>query len=148
MVTAAFDSSALVRFYLRNEPDSQVVQAFVLDASNSVVASRIFPIEFVSALARQVREGVLSATDATRLQSDLRADRDLLYTLVDVTDAELGAAELVVQRQPVRALDALHIGMALTVEALLPERIQFWTADRRQATAARAEGLDVVLVGS
>ena len=44
--------------------------------------------------------------------------------------------------QALRALDALHVGCALMVAARLPQiGLQLWTADKRQARAARSEGL-------
>ena len=44
-------------------------------------------------------------------------------------------------------IDALHVGCALVVTAHLPEvQIEFWTADKQQAAAAKSQQLTVELV--
>ena len=54
---------------------------------------------------------------------------------------------MLVTGHPLRAADAIQIASALLVAMRMPAaQLHFWTADRRQAAAAQAEGLDVELL--
>lgn len=84
---------------------------------------------------------------AARIRS--QADQNLAsaYTVLEINHGLLSLAESLVVKGPLRALDAIHVATALTATSLTHESLQFWTADRRQAAAAEAEGLEVVLPG-
>ena len=80
-----------------------------------------------------------------RLNS-FRLDLERQYRLVDADDDAYLQAQQLVLRHPLRSLDALQLASALAGVTRGLD-LQFWTADRQQATAAEAEGLDVELVG-
>ena len=101
------------------------------------VSTLVVP-ELISTLCRLVREGRLSSENygslKTALLADL-ADADLCDLTQDAFEQTLRCLE----RHPLRALDALHVGSALVYQPDL-----FVSADRRQAKAAGREGLAVV----
>ena len=127
--TAYLDASAAVKL-LRPEPETSALRA-VLAAIAGHVSSELLEIE-LRCVARQEGGGELIE----------RADRicaavDLLpYTFA--VRARAGEAFA----PPQRALDALHLATALDLRL---EALVLVTYDRRQAQAARAAGLDVVV---
>lgn len=68
--------------------------------------------------------------------------------MIEVTEALLDRAEQRVFAYALRAAGAIHVRRALVGVGVIPgSPVQFWTADRRQADTAFAEGLDVRLIG-
>ncbi len=85
--------------------------------------------------------------EQARVWRAFQADVRHQYRMVALTEDVISRAETFVIRHPLRALDAIHLACALSVP-YDPRvgAIQFWTADRQQAAAARAEGLVVELI--
>lgn len=109
--------------------------------ARAVVSSALLPVEVTSALARRRREGRISAATLSRLLRRVQADRDS-WELVPVSDEILDAAGRCLVDHSLRTLDAIHLASAhrLHREGL---ELPFVTADARQASAARALGLEV-----
>ncbi len=49
-----------------------------------------------------------------------------------------------VQRHPLRGLDAIHLAAAIWLEKEVGSQVEFWVSDERLEAAARKERLDVV----
>ena len=131
-----FDTSALTKRYVEEEKSTEV-RALCAEAAALGVSVLVLP-EMVSTLCRLVREGRLSSDNYRSLRSALQvdlSDADLCDLSQDAFEQTLRCLE----RHPLRALDALHVGSALVYQPDL-----FVTADRRQAEAADREGLSVV----
>ena len=144
MTFAYFDTSALVRRYLK-ERGSQQVGALL--RRREVLSSAITPVEVFSALSRRKRSGELSEEDVAALLSRIQSDR-LRWELVEIGEAVLRRAEEIVQGTvPVRALDAVHIASLMAFEAASSMHILFVTGDARQRDGAKHLGLDVIWVG-
>lgn len=130
---AFLDSSAFAKLFIE-EDGSEDVESLCFRASELGLSVICVP-EIVSALNRRLRENLL-----TRAQYDV-AKKQLL---VDVRDADiiqltpsvLAAAVHVLETNPVRAMDALHVACALEWKAEL-----FASADARQLAAAKCAGL-------
>jgi predicted nucleic acid-binding protein len=139
---AYFDTSALVKRYV-DEPGSLGVRRLL--RTRRVTSSVLLRIEVLSALRRRRDDGTLGARTLARLLRQVEAD-DLSWQLVPVSDEIVAAARNRVIEHSLRTLDAIHL---VSAEALYRERLRipFVTADVRQASAARAVGLDVVPVG-
>src|SRR6185295_585723 len=119
------------------EEESERVRSLCAEADALGVSILVVP-ELISTLCRLVREGQLSSEDYRGLKSAVRAD----LSEADVCDLSQDAYEQALrclERHPLRALDALHVGSALVYQTDL-----FVSADRRQAEAADREGLAVV----
>ena len=131
-----FDTSALTKRYVE-EVGSEEVRALCAEADALGVSVLVLP-ELISTLCRLVREGRLFSEDYQSLKSALQADlsdADLCDLSQETFEETIGCLE----RQPLRALDALHVGSALVYQPDL-----FVSSDRRQAKAAAREGLAVV----
>ncbi len=96
--------------------------------------------ELISAFCRLRREGRMTTRQYEQVKSNLLADiTDAL--ICDTTPKAIGHAVRAIEAQPLRGMDAIHVGAALDCNAQA-----FITADARQAKAARALRLKVVVV--
>ena len=130
-----FDTSAFVKRYIEEPGSDKVID--ICKKAGYLVLSVICLPEMISTLNRLVREDKVSL-------SDYEKTRDLI--LKDIEDVQICyiTPEVVartikcLENNPVRAMDALHLGSALVVEPDL-----FVSSDGRQIEAAGKEGLKV-----
>lgn len=131
-----FDTSALAKRYVE-EVGSEQVRILCAQADSLGVSILVVP-ELTSTLCRLVREGRLSPESYGSLKAALLADL-ADADLCDLTQETFEQTLRCLERHPLRALDALHVGSALVYQPDL-----FVSADRRQVKAAGREGLGVV----
>jgi predicted nucleic acid-binding protein len=135
-VKVFLDTSAFAKRYVA-EHGSDKVMALCLK-SDSLVVSVICLLELISTLSRLVREKKLAKADYRKLKgaamADL-ADVDICHLTPDV----LVSVVSLLESNPLRAMDALHVACALAVEPDI-----FVSADHRQLSAARKAGLKIV----
>jgi len=137
-VIAYFDTSALVKLFLRDEEGADVV-AEVWDASDIACTSRIAYPEGRATLASAHRLGRLTTSALVRARETLSSVFDQL-AVVELSAPLSEAAGEVSERFALRALDAVHLASALTIAAA-PTLLVTW--DEQLAGAARRAGLDV-----
>jgi len=142
------DSSVVFKRYVPAETHSRRVQRACAPSSrNLIVLARHTSVEVASALGRRTREGALPPGDQVRLWRTFQQHWLDQYRVVAASDEVFETAERLVFGHPLRAADAIQVASALFVVRHSPAgRLRFWTADRRQAAAAQAEGLDVELL--
>ena len=144
MSFAYFDTSALVKRYVRERGSAQVRS---LLRRYDFLSSAITPVELLSALGRKKRAGDVSEEEFSTLLSRIQSER-LRWELVEVTSSILSRAEEVIQGAlPLRALDALHVASSMAFQAATSVEIPFVTGDGRQRDAANQLGMDVIWVG-
>ena len=127
------DSSGLAKRYIR-EPGSDAVQAILAEATEAAV-SLIAPPEIVSALNRLRRQSALAGPQYVQAKEALFADLEDM-AVINLTVQVVRSAIDLLERFPLRTLDALHVACALEWPADL-----FVSADRQQLAAAAASGL-------
>jgi uncharacterized protein len=133
-----FDASALFKRY-SGEEGAERVHA-VYGASDRVSVAAHCKTELASALTRQWREQLFSDAEYRRVLANIHSD----FAGVDLVplDSEVEFNAIAAMRMaPLRGMDALHIASAQVARADL-----FVTADKRQAEAARAVGLNTELI--
>lgn len=127
------DSSAFAKRFIEEE-GSEDVESLCFHASELGLSVICVP-EIVSALNRRLRENLLTRAQygvaKKQLLNDVR-DADI----IQLTPSVLAAAVHVLETNPVRTMDALHIACALEWKAEL-----FASADARQLAAAQRAGL-------
>jgi predicted nucleic acid-binding protein len=131
------DASALLRI-LFTEPGPSVP----LTRGERLVSSELVEVETFRAVDRERLMGILDDAQTAVKRKELT---DLL-AMVDL--AAIDAAVVERAKSPfavnVRALDAVHVATAeVLVSEAGVERLEFWTHDERQATAALSRGLTV-----
>jgi len=137
------DTSLLVKLYLPASGSDEMEDA--LRGRRDVIVSDLAVTELTSAVAQRVRESDLSPAHARRLYQRVLSDVDAgEFRRAEITATSHREAERLLmsvgRRIPMRAADALHLGMA----GLLGVRVLV-TFDPRMRSAAEALGtLDVV----
>lgn len=134
-----FDSSALVKRYVREEGSTRVR---LLLRQGVAATARYSIVEMMSALARRARQGDLSPADVERIASAIRGDAKRL-TLVELTEPVASRAGGLLLAHPLRAADALQLASCLLLRERASPDLRFTTYDSRLAAAAEAEGVHV-----
>src|SRR5438093_12211725 len=110
-----------------------------------VLADIITP-ELAAALGRKLRRGEIDQQQLRRIWRRFLNDAKYEYRFVALEPSIYDRTARVVFAHPVRGFDAVQIACALHVRPVLaavdPDLL-FVTADRRQAAAAAAEGLNI-----
>jgi predicted nucleic acid-binding protein len=137
-VIAYFDTSALVKLFLRDEEGSRTAAA-IWDASDIKFASRIAYPEGRAALGAAHRSRRLTAGALARAREELSS----LFEELAVIELHASLAEAagdVSERFGLRAIDSIHLASALVI-ADAPTLLVTW--DEQLAGAGRRAGLDV-----
>ncbi len=141
------DTSGLVKRYVDEAGSVWVRALFDLEPRPLFVASHLMIAELTSAFNRRVREGGLSPQEYARLKAVFQNDCLADYQIVSVNRAVVDLSCRLMERHPLRALDAIHLATGLSVHQFLTERdfagLTFLSADDRMLTAASAEGMGV-----
>ena len=134
-----FDTSAMSKLVLRNEPGADLVVA-IWDGNNDVHTSRLTYPESCSAIVKAQRNGRFPERDLRPALDQF--ERYWQYVAVVELTAEIAqqAHELVL-RFDLSGADAVHVASAFAAGA--GADISFVTWDPRQATAAMNSGLAV-----
>jgi hypothetical protein len=130
------DTSAFAKRYVAEQGSDKVLE--LCQQADSLVVSVICLPELISTLSRLLREKKFAKADYQKLKGDAMAD------LADVDICQITPEILVsvvplLEKYPLRAMNALHIACALAVKPDI-----FVSADHRQISAARKAGLKVV----
>jgi predicted nucleic acid-binding protein len=146
---AAFyaDSSALVKRYVR-EAGSSWVTAFTLpSAGNVIITALVSGPEIVAALARRVRTGSMTLSDASAAISAFRSEFQTEFEVAQISDEVIERAMDLAERHSLRGYDAVPLACALVSGDRLAARglpaLTFLSADAALNAAAAAEGLPV-----
>ena len=135
-----FDTSALVKCYVRERGSAAALEAF---ERHAVVSSTVARVEMASALRRHratARPGVAAA-----VAQRVRLERPQ-WRLVAVDGTVIARAEQIAATEEVRTLDALHLAKALVFREATGLQPSFITADDRQRRAAVVLGLEVIFI--
>jgi predicted nucleic acid-binding protein len=140
MAEACFDTSALLKRFVEESGAASARQQM---RRYRIVCSTLAPLEAFSALSRRRQQGDLADADFDAIVASIRREQSL-WELIELREAVLRRAELVIAQSTLRTLDAVHVASALVCQDYSPERIPFITADMRQGQAAKTLGLDVI----
>lgn len=133
-----FDSSAFAKRYVREEGSDTVL--LWCDQATELCLSGITLPEIISAFCRLKREKLVTPIQYRHLKTMLMADITDA-SICDLTPEVMRSTIVALENNMLRAMDAIHIGSALTLKADL-----FVSADGRQCAAAEQAGLRIVQV--
>jgi len=143
-----WDTSALARRYIHEEPGSARVTAACEASAATLFVSSLLSVEIASTLALKVRTGEMSVHERESNWELFGLDLRRQYQILPLSEPMFERAQKLLFRHTLRAYDALHLAAALALRAAAPALdLEFWTADRQQAQAADQEGLRVQLIG-
>ena len=129
------DTSAFAKRYVAERGADKVLS--LCEQADMLVVSVICLPEFISTLSRLLREKKIDQYDYRNLKAAAMSD----LTDVDIcqiTPPVLTSALALLEANPLRAMDALHLACAINVRTEL-----FISADRRQLNAAKNAGMKV-----
>jgi predicted nucleic acid-binding protein len=140
-----FDSSSIVKRYVSETGTSWVIGITNPVMGNRIYLARITGVEVVSAITRQGRGGILSATEVVILITQFRHDFVNEYRNIEITPALIVRAMELAETYALRGYDAVQLAAALEVHsycaALRMPAVTFISADAALNEAATAEGL-------
>ena len=133
-----FDSSALAKRFIE-ESGSDEIEKICFDSESIVVSSICFP-EIISALNRRLRESSISKKDYHLIKERLIEEFEHIE-IINVVPEVIAKSIMLLEKNNLRALDAIHIASALILKSDL-----FVSADKRQVVAAKKAGLKVKFI--
>jgi predicted nucleic acid-binding protein len=138
------DTSVVLAAYLSDEHGHAEARRRLLSDDVALVSSAIAEVELTAALHAAARHGLLGDAQTVRAEISADARGPLLFIALDPPRVFPLAMQLCV-RHRLRALDAIHLAVALTSgrELVGAVPLTFITRDADQTAAARAEGLEV-----
>ena len=139
-----FDSSALVKRYVAEMGTAWVTGLMDPAAGNLLHAARLAGVEVVSAFARRLRSGSLSAGHAAAALTRFRADFRRRFLIVAIRSALVNQVMRLAERHFLRAYDAVQLAAALQVHRrclTLGQSLTLISADADLNAAAIAEGV-------
>ncbi len=141
------DTSAAIKLYVTESGTMWLRELLMANSEVEVVSSQLLQVELWSGFTRRLRDGSVSLADYTRMQDWFVTHRQTLYQIVSIQAEIVQLACELIERQPLRGYDSVHLATALTVNQRLIENEQapliFLSADNRLNAAAQAEGLAV-----
>lgn len=144
MLAYYFDSSALVKRYVAEIGTAWVTDLMDPAAGNLLHVARLTAVEVVSAFARRLRSGSLSAAHAAAAMTLFRADFRARFHIVGIRTALVNQAMRLAERHFLRAYDAVQLAAALQIHRrclVLGQPLTLISADADLNTAAIAVGL-------
>lgn len=149
MTALYLDTSAVVRRYDITESDAERVRSACGASDTTLILSRLTRTEMASALGRKLRDRVLPPEVCEAFWKAFLGDSVIAYQTLEMDETVLARAESLLFVHNLRAGDAIQVATAIIAAVALGAgtEFEFWTADRRQAEAAHAEGLTVVAIG-
>ena len=134
------DTSALIKRYIAERGSNWVRSWITPVTGNQTAISELAVIETLATLARLQRGGFLSQSSHRRLHADFLQHVDQEYVITLLRSPVLDLANELVQRHPLRALDAIHLASALDLARISGTKPLLIAADFRLLAAASIEG--------
>jgi uncharacterized protein with PIN domain len=134
------DSSAVVAWLLDQDEATSVGRA--LSGATRVACSALTLFECERVVLRGLATGALAGRDRDRLLSTLDGVTRT-WTVAPITSETFAEGRRTFPREPVRALDAIHLATALQIRCELPG-LAVLTTDARFAENASALGFPVL----
>jgi predicted nucleic acid-binding protein len=142
-----FDSSAIVKRYVKETGTGWVFGITNPAKGDSIYIARITGAEVISAITRRGRSGDISQVDMTRAKADFRNDFARQYRVLEITPALIVRAMSLAENYALRGYDAVQLAAGLETNdrclLLAIPALTLISADRALNTAATAEGLAV-----
>lgn len=136
-----WDASGIVALLVEDAFTNAMIA--LLREDSDMIAWWGTPVECVSALARQQREGSLGQEALVEAVARLRQLQEAWHE-VEPTEMVRETAERLLRVHPLRAADSLQLAAAVTASDHRPSQLPFVCNDGRLTEAAQREGFTVV----
>jgi predicted nucleic acid-binding protein len=139
------DTSALVKLYAEEEGSERVRHG--VRAADLIATSLMAYAEMRSALARRSRNSEISRPAFTRCRRNFERDWQRLNRL-PIDELLVRKAGELAEQHALRALDALHLASADSLQTALRDGVTFACFDSRLNGAAEAQGFALLTHGA
>lgn len=141
-----FDSSALVKNYVL-EGGTEWVRSLCTSSNHTIYTVRISGAEIAAAFYLRVRTNSIAEEDGQRAIHQFKTDFQTRYQIVEVTEALVNSAIILIAKHGLRGYDSIQLAAALTLHQIrdsmaLPP-LTFVCSDTRLNEAAIVERLAV-----
>ncbi len=133
------DTSALVKRYFLEPYSEDVISRW--KSATQIITSSVAYAETMASMYRKKRESDLADTRIRKIADTFYQDWES-FIRVEVNDNLNGYIDRVLQKYPLRGIDAIHLASAMVIHEKLPEGFVFVCFDDRLARAAQSEGLE------
>ena len=140
MASYYFDTSALIKLYIREEGTGAVLDVAESLADDHLIILDLTLLESRSAIRRREREGDILGSAANQILERIEWDGSSSF-LVQPAASVIEEAARLLDSHPLRTMDALQLGGCLTIRHSTPPPLTFVCADTRLCDAAGMEGL-------
>ncbi len=141
------DTSAIIKRYGRETGSDFVNELAGTESGNVIILAGITQVEVAATIARRLKSGSVTNSDATDALAAFTLDLNNRYLTVDIRPDVLSAAMKMATKHALRGYDAVQLAAALNANnELLASGLPAVTvvsADRELNTAVIAEGLAV-----
>lgn len=140
-----FDTSALIKLFIleKGSEDAQRLSREHVPVATATIAYT----EMYSGFNRRKREGHLSGQHYTRLSRRFE-EYWTTYIHIEFTQDVLALAKVLLERHPLRAIDAIHLASAISLQKGVQAPLHFAAADIRLLDASSAEHLTPWRIGT
>jgi hypothetical protein len=142
-----FDTSAIVKRYVREAGTSWVRSLTEIGAPDPIYLARVTAVEVFAAVTRRQRGGSLPPAQAAAILSRFRRHLIRRYQILEITPALLSDAMDLAEAHGLRAYDSVQLAAALEVNRLRIAAglggVTLISADLELNAAATAAGLAV-----
>lgn len=135
-----FDTSALVKRYLR-ETDSEMVIELLNGPDHLFGSNVIAQVEMSAAFQKAVRMNIASSAMATEIWGDF-LEHWQVFARLRVTASTIEKATDIAWKYGLRGYDSLHLAAALLWQEMLGARVTFAVFDRNLWLASQNAGLE------
>jgi uncharacterized protein len=139
-VNCYVDTSALAKRYITEVGSNWVRGITARSAGNVIAICELTPVEFFSSLTKRARTGTLMPASILILQTGFLAHYTREYVSVLLEGRVMTNTRVLVNKYPLRTLDAIQLSSALEFANVFNEPVVFISADTNLLTAAAAEG--------
>ena len=136
-----FDKSAFIKLYNEEVGTRKVLDMLASSDGGLTIILDIALVKARSAIRRSQREGDLSQRYADRLLRRIKEEVNSSFLVWRSSIAVLDLAARLIDRNPLRANDAIQLAGCVLASRLLGEFLVFVCADLRLCDAANREGL-------
>jgi len=142
-----FDSSAIVKRYLKEAGTGWVRSLIEPRTGNLIYIAAITSVEVVAAITRRTKSGSISPDDAALAISEFRNHLFNEYFEIEVNHSVINSAMLMAESHALRGYDAVQLAAALEVNAnllsLAMPALTLVSSDNDLNAAAASETLKV-----
>ena len=118
MAVYYLDSSVLVKRYVPEIGSNWMISLFE-NPDNQIITAKISLVEVISAIARKLRENIISENEYIDLLDVFLTDCDREYLLIDLNDSIIETSIKLLKRNTLRAYDAIQLSSSLYANDLL-----------------------------